>query len=348
MKTFDRILILLFSCSFMFLSCRSKLCDYYNLSYDRIVDIAQDKKYPICVFVYDSESLPIENFINYFSQFSSVKKAIFDYVDVNQDEASSFVKIFQPQIFPFACIFTDTGKLIDIVPGYSKESVLYINKALKSKKMNYDFHYNGKYGNEKSELITLYDAIIELEQKCNHNENAAIEIEALSDSILNPYCLYLMMKNSLCAEDSLAAKKYAYALLKFHKPEDLIMYGDERFFANTLVDPSYNAKTAPKIQVLQKDIVLENCKKNVAVPIILNISNEGEKALHITGIQTSCTCLDLMSDIREYEVYPDEPIKVGLYFVPDKIGNMYREIFIYSDAYKTPVYRITINANVVQ
>ena len=156
------------------------------------------------------------------------------------------------------------------------------------------------------------------------------------------------MKNSLSVKDSLKAKEYASALLKFHKPEDLIMYSDEIFFANTLIDPSYNINTAPKIQVCQKDIVLDNCIINIPVPIILDINNEGEKALHITGIQTSCTCIDLMSDIREYEIYHDEPIKVGLYFTPDKTGNTYREIFIYSDAYKNPVYRITINANIVQ
>ena len=176
----------------MLLSCKGELRNYYNLPYDKIIDIAQDKKIPVCVFVYDSKSLPIENFINYFSQFASGRKFIFDYVDINQEEASSFVKIFQPQIIPFACIFADTGKLIDIVPGYSKESVLYIDKALKSKNMNYDFHYNGKYGNEKSKLIRLYDAINTLDQKNNHNKNATFEIEGLSDYTFHPYYLYLI------------------------------------------------------------------------------------------------------------------------------------------------------------
>ena len=53
-----------------------------------------------------------------------------------------------------------------------------------------------------------------------------------------------------------------------------------------------------------------------------------------------------MSDMKEYSIYPEEHAMIGFNFIPDRAGEMQRDIYITSNAYKKPLSHIAIKAYV--
>ncbi len=343
MKTVITIVIF----STISVSCKNNDCKYYcNYSFEDIKKLALNKKRTFCIILYDSLYCTPQNHIEQLSRNMPIKNVIFDYIEYNHHYAKNLIKVLYPHSFPVTCVFSYCGEIIDLIPGNSIESNLYIKNAIKNLSMNSDFHYNGKYGTKKENIIELYNKVLKIDNLIKSGHSATSLLDSINDSLMYPYLCYQNMYNNLLLKDSVSAQYYAKILSESQSAFYLTIYKEEIYHANRLLDPDYNEITAPSIQIDKKSIQLNNCKKDSIIPLIVKLKNTGHKTLYIHNIITSCSCIDLISDIREYFVYPKDSILIGFYFTPDKEGFMNREILFISNSYDNPVSRVTINAQV--
>lgn len=327
-------------------SCQKQTIIYYDVPYEEMCNIGKAKARSFCIILYDSTSFGPDNYMDKYTQaVSESSNLIADFVEFRSEKNDWYVKLFRPDILPLTCIFNRQGILVDLIPGSSIESMKYVSLGIEQGKSTGEFHFNGLYGDEKSNRIMLFRKIIEIKQSVESGKNIVESIDSLSGDTY-PYPLYLKLMSQIQQKDSTGARKTAEALLEYDSAGDLVTYEDELFYAHQILDPGYNSLSAPRIQITQDTILLDSCKIGEPIPVILKVDNTGQHSLEISDIITSCSCIDLMSDIKEYSIYPEEHAMIGFNFIPDKAGEMQRDIYIASNAYKKPLSHIAIKAYV--
>ena len=72
--------------------------------------------------------------------FVDTSKAIYNIADVNVSSNAWYMKWLCPLSLPLTCVFSDTGTLIDLIPGATKETFLYTTEAISDMKIT-NYHY---------------------------------------------------------------------------------------------------------------------------------------------------------------------------------------------------------------
>lgn len=327
-------------------SCQKQTIIYYNVSYEDMCNIGKKNARSFCIILYDSTSFGPDNYMDkYIQSVSKSRNLIADFVEFRSEKNDWYVKLFRPDILPLTCIFNQQGVLVDLIPGSSMESMKYVSLGIEQGNPTGEFHFNGLYGNEKTDRIMLFRKIIRIKQSIESGKNVVESIDSLSGETY-PYLLYFKLISQIQQKDSTGARKTAEALLEYDSAGDLVTYEDELFYAHQILDPGYNSRSAPRIRIAKDTILLDSCKIGEAIPVILKVDNTGQHTLEISDIITSCSCIDLMSDMKEYSIYPEEHAMIGFNFIPDRAGEMQRDIYITSNAYKKPLSHIAIKAYV--
>lgn len=339
---FGFVLLVMVTCT----SNKQECNIYHNNDFDEIATIANDANLPFCVVLIDSTRFTADEYINMIKVYKTLSvRTIYNFINVRLSENKWYSKLLSPQIYPVTCVFNTTGQLIDLVPGNSKESMLYIDKAINTGQPCLEFHYNQKYDQDKIEIIHYINSAVELKSKIYESEDVVAKIDSLLHVKEHPYLLYLKLQKQVLFNKKTEARKTAEELLSFDSVQDLLDYYDELLIANQLLDSTYNTKTAPLISSISNNIELPNCKINHTYNLNIEIINEGKKPLKISDILTSCSCVELKSD-KKHIVNSRQSLILKAVFTPDVIGNVSRKVYIASNSLNTPIYTISINANV--
>lgn len=326
------------------LSCQNK----DTVVYDVPIPVMQESENSFCVVLHDSLYNP-QNYIDKVKAFAE-KDFVLDFINTDRSVNRWYLKLLRPHILPITCVFKKNGDLLDIIPGDSKEAILYTESTLINEQMNFDYHYNQKYGEEKKVIVSLYDALIKYRlqiEKYEENRRHEIEEPIITDSLVYPYSLVLKMKHKMLVGDTLSAESVAREIEESISSENIYTYYDDLFEARHVLDSSYNESSAPKIVLDSLSFSLGQCHKDAMITRVLRIENKGKNVLNILKILTSCSCVELLQDIEGYKVYPDEELLVGIRFVPDRMGVLEREIYILSDSYEQPLLVVPIKCNVI-
>lgn len=331
------------------LSCCTSLKPYNifsEKSFTEMLEKSQEMNLPFCLVLYDSMGVASQEYINaIYSSGLKVEDGLFNLVNVADKENSWYVKLLAPQVLPLNCVFTATGELIDLIPGGTKESLLYTKEALNNQTANQEYHYNQMYGDNKICLISDIDNTIHLKLEVDHNENVISELDTLLIKFYYPYSLFLKLKNQLQFEDTIAARKTASELLQFDSPRDLVDYFDEFLFAQQVIDPTFSLDNGQYIEVNPIEIELMDCKRNEIVPIAIKIKNKGQRPLKISDVLMSCSCVELISK-KKHLIRPKQTKTLYFEFTPDNTGDIYREVYIASNSVNSPLCSIIIRASV--
>ena len=185
---------------------------YNEKSFTEIQKISQEVNLPFCLILYDSSQVASKEYIErlyYKKNNMNPNRGLFNLINITFDENKWYEKLLSPQLIPLTCVFAASGELIDLVPGSSKESLSYTEKALITQKANLEFHYNRKYDVEKIKIINNMNNILQLRFKVDQEENVIAILDTLFNKVRHPYLLFLKLQNQLQFKDTIAAKNTA-------------------------------------------------------------------------------------------------------------------------------------------
>lgn len=319
---------------------------YSNCDLTKIAEVSSTKKMPYCVVLIDSTSFSIDNYLQIIKTYTTLHTdVVFNFININLDKNKWYSKILSPQIYPITCIFNKDSNLYELIPGNSKESILYLEKAIKTEAVCEDFHYNQLYRQDKILFINYINNILKVKSKIYNSEDIIKDINFLLCKKEHPYLLYLKLQNQIHFNKINEAKETAQKFLTYDTVQNLIDYYDERIIANQILDSTYNIKNAPLITSVSKEIELSNCIINRTYVLSINISNIGKRDLKISDILTSCSCVEIKCP-KKFIIRPNKSINLNVHFSAEVLGDISREIYIASNSISTPIYLITINAKV--
>lgn len=245
---------------------------YENKSFNDIYSLAQINNSSFCIVLTDSMSNLSKEYIfqlekNYKHLFD---KAIFNFSDINHIENEWYIKWLCPVSIPLTCIFSLEGKLIDLIPGVSKETFLYTEEAI-NKAETTEFHWPNRFNLNKKSVLPLLDNLLQHKRDIDEGVYSPLELNRLADSLNYPYSNYLKLLGELMEQD---------------------------------------------------------------------------KPLKISKIHTSCSCVEQHKYEGEIIIKPKKSFPIKFYFTPDTEGEIFRDIFITSNAINMPILHITVLANV--
>ena len=97
---------------------------YSNQSFEDICSIAYKNEKAFCIVLVDfTQELSQRYCLNLKNKgFVDTSKAIYNIADVNISSNAWYMKWLCPLSLPLTCVFSDTGTLIDLIPGATKET----------------------------------------------------------------------------------------------------------------------------------------------------------------------------------------------------------------------------------
>lgn len=108
---------------------------YYNKDFNEMTNIAKDIDQPFCIVLVDSLNFTANEYLYLLNNYKVMDRGIsYNFINTTLNENKWYSQLLSPQIYPVTCIFNTTGELIDLIPGSSNESILYIDRVIKTKK----------------------------------------------------------------------------------------------------------------------------------------------------------------------------------------------------------------------
>lgn len=334
-------LIIFTSLLLAFVSCSTKQKNILqNEDFNVVLQKAIERELNFCIVLLDTTDLTSKIYMENLLKIN--KNIVFNLVYSDDKKSNWYKEWLYTNSTPITCIFTSTGRLVDIIPGASRKCFNCINNTIDKGLMCDDLKYYNNFSMEKNDVIPLLDEIIQCKFSVDKGVNVSSRIDSLLDSIKYPYITYLKMINSLNIEESEDAQSAAKQLLSYNDDLELEIYPKLFSFAKGVIDPNYNSKIEPVLEC-QASICLDNCVKDVAKPFKLEISNTGETPLEILDIQLDCSCVSLNSE-KKCIILPRESQTFNFEFIANKEGKLIREVFIKSNGIQ-PIKRVKIVAN---
>lgn len=141
------------------------------MTFDEIHLVAVKNQRPFCIILTDTtEDLSKEYIQSLQGDFNDLTGgAVFDIVDVSSAESKGYIKWLTPVSFPLTCVFSNTGELIDLIPGAAKETFLYTEQALKEQKIT-DYHWPNRFGRNKADVVPLLNQLFTLKKKYRYRQ----------------------------------------------------------------------------------------------------------------------------------------------------------------------------------
>jgi hypothetical protein len=339
---------MLFICIICLLGCTKKeTVAYENRSFENIYSLAKINNSPFCIVLTDSNNNLSKEFIFQLEKNykSLLDKTILNIVDISSIENEWYIKWLCPASIPLTCVFSSGGNLIDLIPGASKETFLYIEEAVNKVKTT-DFHWPNHFKINKKNVLPFLDNLLQQKMLIDEGVYLPLELSSLVDSLNYPYSNYLKLLGELMERDTIGAQQTAQSLIKLETPAFLELYRNEFITAKKVLNPNFNINDEPHIRVDSANIYLSNCKQDETTPFEVLVYNDGDRPLRISKIHTSCSCLEQHKYDEDVVIKSKEFFPVKFYFTPDMKGEILRDIFITSNAINMPILHITVLANV--
>lgn len=339
---------ILFVCVICFLGCAKKeTVAYENSPFEDIYSLAGVNNSPFCIVLTDSNNNLSKEFIfqletNYKSLLD---KTILNIVDISSIENEWYIKWLCPTSIPLTCVFSPGGNLIDLIPGASKETFLYTEEAV-NKMETTDFHWPNHFKTNKKNILPYLDNLLQQKIFIDEGIYSPLELSSLVDSLNYPYPYYLKLVGELMEQDTIGALQTAQSLIALETPALLELYKNEFITAKKVLNPDFNINEEPHIRVDSTNIYLSGCKQDETTPFEVLVYNDGDRPLNISKIHTSCSCLDQHKYVEDIIIKSKESFPIKFYFTPDTEGEIFRDIFITSNAINMPILHITVMANV--
>lgn len=320
---------------------------YENRSFNDIYSLAEINKSPFCIVLTDSMSNLSKEYIFLLEKNYRhlCDKAVFNLSDINYIENEWYIKWLCPMSIPLTCIFSPDGKLIDLIPGVSKETFLYTEEAI-NKAETTDFHWPNRFTMNKKSVLPFLDNLLQQKRDIDEGVYSPLELSRLADSLNYPYSNYLKLLGELMEQDTIGARQAAQSLMELETPASLELYKNEFITAKKVLDQNFDISKEPNIRVDSTNIYLTNCKQDEKTPFEVLVYNDGDKPLKISKIHTSCSCVEQHKYEGEIIIKPKKSSPIKFYFTPDTEGEIFRDIFITSNAINMPILHITVSANV--
>lgn len=156
------ICLLLFNCN------EHIYYNYSNQSFEDICSIAYKNEKAFCIVLVDStQELSRRYCLNLKNKgFVDTSKAIYNIADVNISSNAWYMKWLCPLSLPLTCVFSDTGTLIDLIPGATKETFLYTTEAISDMKIT-NYHYPNRFKIPKYNAIHLLNQVLKCKMDLN-------------------------------------------------------------------------------------------------------------------------------------------------------------------------------------
>lgn len=322
---------------------------YMDKSLDDISCIAKRSNKPFCIVLVDScqelskeYSLYLHNDYKYL-----LNKSIYNFVNIRSLENTWYLKWLCPVSIPLTCVFSSDGKLIDLIPGAAKETFLYTNLALENRKIT-EYHWPNRFNINKTEVVSLLDSALLHKNLLKQGIYIKSELKEIANSLHYPYTEYLQLIGELKENDTLQAQYVAENLLKYETSYNLDLYKQEFITAKKVIDPDFDIDNEPTIEINDNTIYLYGCGVNKNVPLDISVHNKGNKPLEILAIHTSCSCLEQLNYITKDKLFikGHDSIVIKFNFAANSSEEIYRDIFINSNAINMPIYHINVIANI--
>ena len=269
-----------------FFGCASHGYKSVTVEKDKSLDCYMADTNSLNLFVlYDSSH---EDFASlYMNRFCLENEKVLKNVDnisfkgVLLDKSYEEVKILKPNILPISILFW-RGRILDIVPGISSESVLYLTGAILKRERSV-FHYNHYYGEQKDSIIHVIEKDIGL----TNLDYATTDFLSIYYETMDPYVLAFVLNASFARGDKYKSVEYAQMLRNSDDITVPVLFQDELKLANTLIDSEYYRNGGPLLKVQIQDRIANANKEK----IILKIMNIGDRNLHLYDFRTDCGCV---------------------------------------------------------
>lgn len=313
---------------FTFLGCSNRQKEILQNEEFRIIrQMAMDRNQNFCIVL--SDTINSTSKIYQERLESSKIGTIFNIIDIKLSKNNWYKQWLYSNSDPITCIFTPSGKLIDIIPGASRKCFKCIEQTVKTGVTCHNLAYYNNFSIEKEQIIQLLNEILQCKLDVERGVNIESRINRLSNSINYPYIAYLKMMNSINQNKHETAQLSAHQLLAFNNDLELEIYPELFTYAKGVINPDYDSKIEPILEC-ETLIHLDKCKKGVARPFEIKVFNLGKTPLKIQDIQLDCSCVSLTDD-KAYTINPQESQRINFEFTASKNEETMREIILKSN-----------------
>lgn len=272
------------------------------------------------------------------------EKTFFDIIDINSPVNKWFVELIFPDFVPILCCFDKKGKIIDIIPGMTRESSNYSSECF-NEGIQTAFPYRNVFHLNKKELITKFNTILEYKNRITKEEKS-LDSESIINVLDYPYTHHLLLEKAIKEKDFLSLHEISKNLLAHESSFTIPLYKEVFVKAKQALNPSYNYEDRAKISTSKDTIYILNAEKGKDSLFDIYIKNKGNDTLKIEKIKTSCSCLSLAQNHTATQILPHDSINIKIVFSPDVIGKIYREIYFYSNDYDKPLFFVSLYSDV--
>lgn len=340
--------ILILTCLCM-QGCRNIYVEaYMDKSLDDISCIAKKSNKPFCIVLVDSCQELSKEYSSYLHNDYKylLNKSIYNFVNIRSLENEWYLKWLCPVSIPLTCVFSSNGKLIDLIPGAAKETFLYTQLALENRRIT-EYHWPNRFNINKTEVVSLLDSTLLHKNLLEQGVYIKSELQRISNSLHYPYTEYLQLMGELKENDTLQAQYVAKKMLEFESSYNLDLYKQEFITAKRVLDPNFDIENEPTIEINKNLIYLYDCEVSKSVSFDISIFNKGNKPLEIFAIHTSCSCLEQLNYMTKDKLFINrhDSIVLKFSFTANSSEEIYRDVFINSNAINIPIFHITVIAN---
>lgn len=280
----------------------------------------------ICVLLYDSTQYSFRDYIDKIYDYDLQISSSVEFYSINvlNKKNDYYYKLFNNTRLPISIIIYK-GKIIDIIPGVSYESLNYLSQVCELRRCEGAFHVEGKYYKEKLSFVDWYDKAISFLDFTNKRVN----IDSLLDINYNLYLCYANMCDLLFKQDTILATDYARRIVEGIEVRDVLRFDNEFTKAYQIFDTNYNIKNGPYMSV--PDSLVVKTQQSVKNMISLKIKNVGCSTLKIYDIIMSCDCMEVQEKFP-LNVSVNEELHLNLTYTHNMQDSVERSIYIVSNS----------------
>jgi hypothetical protein len=335
----------------MLLSCKTDKPSRieYEKSFEEMVQLAADGNKYFGIVLSNPECSPCEMLHQILFDDISLfvgKRAAFNIVDITLPQNRWYQQFIASKGTPATLIFSPNAELKAIIPGAGRVGIECIKNVLNGQ-LECTRYYNRRFLSESTtqeDLIKNLNLILTAKKKIENKEDATTELEESLNTLYYPYPLWLQIQNEQNKGNAEDAASLARQMLTFQNPMYAVLYSNLFLESRQVIDPDFDPKNMPKLEIENEDIHLGILQLNEKVNFQIKLKNAGKETLAIHDINIGCSCLAQLNDIdREIETGND--ILLHLEFTAEHKGEITRNVMIVTNGIE-PMRFINIRANV--
>jgi len=316
----------------------------YEKSFDDMKTLAGKANKPFCVVLSNTDCPPCSIYVNNLNDTHAqlCADALFDVVDVTQDENRWWQQWLNCSGLPTTVIFTPSGKLSAVVSGAADKCFDCIRSVLKGEPACAAYLYTRQF-QSSGDLFPALDAVLNCKFRLEQGENIDEAISNTFDQIVYPYNIYLKCLNEQKQGNHEMVVALAKKLLHFDDAYNVRMYDNLLNEVRLIIDPEYSNPENRAVLAVEKELKLDGCYPNAPVKFKITVKNEGQAPLEISDITVSCSCVKLKSE-KKHTIAAGKSADIDFEFTAEHEGVFYREIsFVSNDIRAIKTVKMTAN-----